>query len=207
MGVPKLRQVRASVVRGGGGEDFWLMFDCWLSLDLDYAMRLAHRAQGFGLKWLEECLSPDDSWGQAALRRAMPPGMLLTAGEHEATRWGFRMLLEMGCCDIIQPDVNWCGGITELIRISALADAHGALMVPHGSGPYSYHVCCTRHNSPFSEIILTAPKADRVLPAFHPLLVGEPVPENGRLKVSALDRPGFGVSLNPDCVLHRPYTH
>ena len=33
-------------------------------------------------------------------------GMLVTTGEHEATRWGFRMLLEMGCCDIIQPDVG-----------------------------------------------------------------------------------------------------
>ena len=51
--------------------------------------------------------------------------MLVTTGEHEATRWGFRMLLEMECCDIIQPDVGWCGGVTELIKISALADAQG----------------------------------------------------------------------------------
>ena len=78
--------------------------------------------------------------------------MLVTTGEHEATRWGFRLLLEMGCCDIIQPDVGWCGGITELIKISALADAHGALMVPHGSSVYSYHFVITRHNSPFAEI-------------------------------------------------------
>jgi L-rhamnonate dehydratase len=49
--------------------------------------------------------------------------MLVTTGEHEATRWGFRMLLEMECCDIIQPDVGWCGGVTELIKISAMADA------------------------------------------------------------------------------------
>lgn len=133
--------------------------------------------------------------------------MLVTTGEHEATRWGFRMLLEMGCCDIIQPDVNWCGGITELIKISALADSHGALMVPHGSGVYSYHIVCTRHNSPFTEIIMSAPRADKVLPAFHPLLLNEPIPENGRLKVSALDKPGFGVDLNAECQLQRPYTH
>jgi L-rhamnonate dehydratase len=44
--------------------------------------------------------------------------MLVTTGEHEATRWGFRMLLEMECCDIIQPDVGWCGGVTEIIKIS-----------------------------------------------------------------------------------------
>lgn len=196
----KLEEMRNRV-----GDDFWLMYDCWMSLDLNYATRLAHKAQEYGLKWIEECLSPDDYWGYAQLRKDVPKGMLVTTGEHEATRWGFRMLLEMGCCDIIQPDVNWCGGISELIKISALADAHGALMVPHGSGPYSYHFCCTRHNSPFNEIIMSAPKADHVLPAFHPLLVDEPVPVNGRMKLSALDKPGFGVSLNPDCSLHRPY--
>src|SRR4029453_14416562 len=64
---------------------------------------------------------------------------------------------------------------------------------------------CTRHNSPFNEIIMSAPKADKVLPAFHPLLLDEPVPENGRLKMTALDKPGFGVELNPECKLPRPY--
>ena len=62
-------------------------------------------------------------------------------------------------------------------------------------------------NSPFTELIMNAPKADHVLPAFHPLLLDEPVPEGGRLKVSALDKPGFGVRLNPASRLHRPYTH
>lgn len=200
--IAKLADMRAKV-----GDDFWLMFDCWMALDLDYAVDLARRSHEFGLKWVEECLSPDDYWGYAELRRKVPPGMLVTTGEHEATRWGFRMLLEMGCCDIIQPDVNWCGGITELIRISALADAHKALMVPHGSGPYSYHFVCTRQNSPFTELIMNAPKADHVLPAFHPLLLDEPVPENGKLKVSALDGLGFGVRLNPESRLHRPYDH
>ena len=94
-----------------------------MSLDLPYATKLAHRAQEFGLKCVEECLPPDDYWGYAQLRANVPRGMLVTTGEHEATRRGFRMLLEMECCDIIQPDVGWCGGITELIKISALADA------------------------------------------------------------------------------------
>lgn len=192
-------------MRSKVGDDFWLMYDCWMALDLNYSIRLAHKAQEFGLKWIEECLSPDDYWGYAELKRQAPTGMLVTTGEHEATRWGFRMLLEMDCCDIIQPDVNWCGGITELIKISALADAHGKLMVPHGSGPYSYHFVITRHNSPFTEIIMSAPNADEVRPAFHPLLLDEPVPVNGRLKASALDKPGFGVSLNPEVELHRPY--
>ena len=189
------------------GPDFWLMVDCWMSLDLNYVTRLAKAAAAFGLKWIEEALPPDDYWGYAALRQQLPPGMLCTTGEHEATRWGFRMLLEMGCCDIIQPDVGWCGGITELLKISALADAHQALVIPHGSSVYSYHFVATRHNSPFAEFLMMAPQADQVVPMFSPQLLHEPVPENGRMPVSRLDRPGFGVELNPACALHRPYLH
>ena len=189
------------------GDDFWLMYDCWMSLDIDYATRFAQKAQAYGLKWIEEALPPDDYWGYQQLRRNVPRGMLVTTGEHEATRWGFRMLMEMECCDFIQPDVNWCGGVTELIKISALADAHGKLVVPHGSSVYSYHFVITRHNSPFAEFLMMAPEADKVVPMFTPLLLDEPVPEGGRMKASVLDKPGFGVRLNPEIALNRPYTH
>jgi L-rhamnonate dehydratase len=193
-------------MRSKVGDDFWLMYDCWMSLDVDYATRLARAArEEYGLKWIEEALPPDDYWGYAELRRNVPPGLLVSTGEHEATRWGFRMLLEMECCDILQPDVGWCGGITELLKISALADAHGRLVVPHGSSVYSYHFVITRHNSPFAEFLMMAPDADTVVPMFSPQLLDEPVPVNGRMKASALDAPGFGVRLNPECKLHRPY--
>jgi L-rhamnonate dehydratase len=191
-------------MRSRTGHEFWLMYDCWMSLDLDYAVRFAQRASQYALKWIEEALPPDDYWGYAELKRRVPAGMLVTTGEHEATRWGFKMLLEMECADILQPDVGWCGGITELIKISALADERGVLVVPHGSSVYSYHYVVTRHNSPFSEFLMMAPKADEVIPMFAPLLLDEPVPINGRLTVP--DTPGFGVRLNPDCKLHRPYS-
>lgn len=192
-------------MRNRVGPDFWLMLDCWMSLDLPYAVRLSHGAREYGLKWIEEALSPDDYWGYAELKRSIPAGMLVTTGEHEATRWGFRMLLEMECCDIIQPDVGWCGGITELLKIAALADSRGVAVVPHGSSVYSYHFVITRHNSPFAEFLMMAPEADRVVPMFHPQLLGEPVPVNGRLKLP--DTPGFGVELNRSLPLHRPYPH
>jgi len=200
--VALLADMRAKV-----GDDFWLMYDCWMALDLDYATRLASRCASHGLKWIEEALGPDDYWGYAELKRRVPEDMLVTTGEHEATRWGFRLLLEMDCCDIIQPDVGWCGGLTELVRIADMADAKGKLVVPHGSSVYSYHFVATRGNSPFAEFLMMAPAADEVVPMFAPQLLGEPVPENGRLKLSALDRPGFGVELNRDIPLHRPYTH
>ena len=194
-----------AIMRERVGDDFWLMFDCWMSLDLDYAIQLGWAAAEYKLKWLEEALPPDDYWGYRELRRRLPPQMLVTTGEHEATRYGFRLLLEMGCADIIQPDVGWCGGITELLKISALADAHSTMVVPHGSSVYSYHFAITRHNSPFAEFIMMHPDGSEIVPMFRPLLLDEPVPINGRMRVP--DRPGFGVRLNPDCPLHRPYTH
>lgn len=198
--VEKLAGMRDQV-----SDDFFLAWDCWMSLDLDYATRLAHACREYGLKWVEEALPPDDYWGYAALRNRVPAGMWVTTGEHEATRWGFRMLLEMGCADMIQPDVNWCGGITELVKISALADAHGAMVVPHGSSVYSYHFVITRHNSPFTEFLMMHPQASEIVPMFRPLLLDEPVPQNGRLKLP--DTPGFGVRLNPEIELRRPYAH
>lgn len=187
------------------GDDFWLMLDCWMSLSLLDATEFVEAARDVRLKWIEEALPPDDYWGYAELRRRLAGRVAVSTGEHEATRWGFRLLLEMGCADIVQPDVGWCGGITELIKIAALADAHGALVVPHGSSVYSYHFVITRQNSPFAEFLMMHPQATEVVPMFSPLLLDEPVPQNGRLKVP--DRPGFGVRLNPECELARPYTH
>lgn len=200
--IKTLSEMRAKV-----GNDFWLMFDCWMSLDLNYSIKLANAASELGLKWIEEALPPDDYWGYADLKKQAPKGMMVTTGEHESTRWGFRMLLEMDCCDLIQPDVGWCGGLTELLKISALADAHNKLVVPHGSSVYSYHFVFTRQNSPFAEFLMMAPKADKVVPMFNPLLLDEPVPSNGTMHISALNKPGFGVRLNPECELSRPYSH
>src|SRR5664279_2664699 len=56
--IAELAEMRSRV-----GDDFWLMWDCWMSLDLDYATRLALRSHEHGLKWIEECLIPDDYWG------------------------------------------------------------------------------------------------------------------------------------------------
>ena len=197
--IAELADMRAKV-----GDDFWLMWDCWMSLDVEYATRLAHAASEHGLKWMEEALIPDDYWGYAQLKQQAPAGMLITTGEHEATRWGFRQLLETGV-DIIQPDVGWCGGITELIKISALADSHGTMVVPHGSSVYSYHFVVTRTNSPFAEFLMMHETAEEVVPMFSPLLLNEPVPVNGRLVVP--ETPGFGVELNPDVARDRPFTH
>jgi L-rhamnonate dehydratase len=70
---------------------------------------------------------------------------------------------------------------------------------------YSYHFVVTRTNSPFAEFLMMHPTAEEVVPMFSPMLLGEPVPVRGRLKVP--DDPGFGVSLSKDLELNRPHTH
>lgn len=186
----------AKEMREKVGPDFLLMWDCWMALDLPYAKKLMEESAKLGFKWIEECFNPDDYWSYEDLKKAAPNNMMVTGGEHEATRYGFRMLIEKCDLDILQPDVGWCGGMTELIKIANLAEAHGKLVIPHGSGVYSHHFVVTRVNSPFTECLMMAPEADKVLLQYYPLLKDEPIPVNGRLKLS--DKPGFGVELNKE---------
>ena len=184
-------------------DDFFLAVDAYMALDVPYALRLIDGLAALGYLWLEDFLLPDDYWGYREVKRRAPSNILLTGGEHEASRYGFRMLLEMDCFDILQPDVAWCGGLTELLKISALAEAHGTPVVPHGSSIYSYHFTATRVDVPFVEFVMLAPDASTVVPMFTPLFLDEPVPENGRLRIP--DKPGFGVELNRDLQLSRPF--
>jgi L-rhamnonate dehydratase len=193
--------------RVGDPAEFFLAYDCWMALTVEYTLRLIEALRPYRFKWVEEFLPPDDYAGYAEVRSRAPNDLLLTTGEHEWTRWGFRQLIDNRCCDIVQPDVNWCGGLTELLKIAAYASAHGVLVVPHGSSVYSYHFVVTRHESPFAEFLMMAPDAASVVPMFTPLLTGEPVPERGRIKTSALDKPGFGVELDRSLSLERPFPH
>ncbi|MCY0898640.1 MAG: L-rhamnonate dehydratase [Firmicutes bacterium] len=187
--VEEFRRMRERV-----GDDFWLMYDCWMALDLPYATRLADALSEYRPRWIEECFPPDDIWAYQSLVNHVNGQMLVSTGEHEATRWGFRLLLESHAADFIQPDVTWCGGLTELLKISALADTYGAWVIPHGSSVYSYHFVITRTNSPFAEFLMMHPEASEVVPMFSPLLINEPVPVNGELRLP--ETPGFGVELN-----------
>jgi L-rhamnonate dehydratase len=189
----------------GDPDDFFLSYDCYMSLDLPYALELTEALEPVRFKWIEECLVPDDYWGYAALHEAVSPGILVTTGEHESTRWGFQLLLEWGCADIIQPDVGWCGGLTELVRIADMARGFGVPVVPHGSSVYSYQFLATRPETPFAEFLMMHHDATEIVPMFHPMLVGEPVPEAGRLRVG--DAPGFGVELNRGLAFARPFSH
>lgn len=186
------------------GSDFFLACDAYMALDVPYTLRLLDGLVEMEFKWLEDFLLPDDYWGYREVRQRAPKRILLTGGEHEATRFGFRMLLEMECFDILQPDVAWCGGLTELLKISALAQTYGVPVIPHGSSIYSYHFTATRVDVPFVEFVMLAPDAATIVPMFTPLFLNEPVPSGGRLRIP--DQPGFGVELNRELALNRPFS-
>ena len=192
----------ATRLRNECGPDFRLAFDCWMSLDVPYALKLIHALEPLRFEWIEECLPPDDFEGYTRLSRERQYPIMITTGEHEYGRWGFDTLLGTGV-DVIQPDVNWCGGLTELLKIKALASAKNRLVIPHGSSVYSYHFSIASDVTPFSEFLMMAPQADCVVPMFDPLFVNEPVPVEGHLHVD--EKPGFGVELNPALKWSRPY--
>ena len=185
------------------GPDFPLMVDCYMSLDVGYAVALAEALKPLGIYWIEEALPPDDVEGHRILKERCPTTRW-TTGEHEYTRYGFRTLIEGRAVDILQPDVMWMGGLTEALRVSAMAAAYDIPVVPHGSGAYSYHFVHSQPHIPFCEYVNTSPGGDTIEPVFGTLFDGDDVPIDGQITPS--DRPGFGLTLRRDAVnLARPF--
>jgi L-rhamnonate dehydratase len=184
--------------RAAVGPDYPLMVDCYMALTANYAIRLAEAAKPLNIHWWEEVLSPDDTDGYRQIRAAHPT-LTWTTAEHEYTRYGFRQLIAERLVDILQPDVMWVGGLTETLRIAAHAAAYDIPVIPHGSGPYSYHFIASQTGPAFCEYVAASPDGRSVQPVFGDLFVGEPLPVNGRLKVP--DAPGFGMTLRDRSML------
>ncbi len=188
----------ARAARTSVGEGFPLLYDCWMSLDVDYAARLAAAVDELGFTWIEEPLQPHDYDGHRRLRERMPARMQLATGEHEYTAAGFRRLCEAGV-DVVQPDPAWCGGMTELIRIAAVAQAQGVRLVPHAGGLLSYHFVASRPELQLAEYPLLSLDGDAVRPQHAPLFVGENLPVDGWVRLP--NAPGFGLVLGDDVQL------
>ena len=185
------------------GAEFPLMLDCYMALTVHYSIKLAQALEPLGLKWMEEFLPPDDYAGYRDVRAALSScSVLLTSGEHEYTRYGFKQLIQSRCLNIIQPDITWLGGLTEARRVVAMAAAEDVMCIPHGSSVYSYHLQYAFVNCPLAEYINLSPKADAIVPYFGGLFPDEPLPKAGFIDLP--DRPGFGVTLKRDG-LRRPY--
>jgi L-rhamnonate dehydratase len=199
-GIAGMRKNLALVrtVREAAGPEIEIAADCYMGWDVPYAIRMIRMIEdaGLDLSWVEEPVIPDDIRGYAEIRRAV--NTPLSGGEHEFTRYGFRQLIEEGAVDILQPDVNRAGGITEARKIWAMAAAHGLRVIPHSGQAHNYHLVISHMNSPIAEYFPSpaegAPLDDDTL--FWEIFAGEPLVENGQVTLS--QEPGLGISVREE---------
>jgi L-rhamnonate dehydratase len=185
-----------ATLREAVGPDVDIMMDAWMSWDVPYTLAMARRLERYDLRWIEEPVLPDKIDSYAAIRRASP--IRIAGGEHEYTRWGIHRLVAAGGVDVIQADIYWAGGITEMLKILAIASAYDLPVVPHGhSMPASIHVIAAQPEplTPIAEYLI---KWNDVHQFFLKRRI-EPV--NGVIQVP--DDPGLGMTLDEDRIEER----
>ena len=126
---------RVGAVREAIGSGTQLMIDANQRYDPLTALDVARRLEPFEITWFEEPVLADSVHDQA--RVAESSVIPVAAGENEYSRYGFRELIEHRAAHILQPDVHRVGGVTEFMRIAALAEAWNLPLVPHTS--YELH--------------------------------------------------------------------
>lgn len=182
------------ILRETLGDDIDLMADAYMGWNVPYAVSMINQLEEFGLGWVEEPILPHDIHGYAEIRRSV--NTPIAGGEHEYTRWGFRDLIEREAVDILQPDVNRVGGITEARKIWALAQAYDKQVVPHAHNFHNHHLIVSHMNSPLSEHF---PEGFRDADTFlSELFIGEAQLSEGFLVPPTA--PGLGVELNESLV-------
>ncbi len=177
---------RVKLVREAIGPDVHLTLDVNNGWGLQTAIRMAERLQEYDIFWLEEPLLADEIGNLAKLARET--SIPIAVGENHYTKWEFKELMEQGAVEIVQADIGKCGGVTEFIKIAAMADAYGLPVCPHHTEYIDAPLVAAVPNGLFHEYIQEW---------FIPMrkIFNDPIkPENGQ--VSPLDKPGFGIELN-----------
>ena len=185
-------------MREAVGPEVDIMVDCHSFFDVDRAVAVARRLEPQRLTWYEEPVAPERVEDTLAIKRRIRQPM--SGGEVLFGVAGFAPLVQRHAVDVIMPDVKHCGGLLELTRIAAAADAEGVTVSPHNpSGPISMaasvQVAAGMRNFNVLELQYgeVAWRGELLTP-----------PErfvNGRITVS--DRPGFGITLNDAAVRRR----
>ena len=175
------------------GPDIELAVDSWMSSNIEYAVRLSEGLKPFKIKWLEDYMLPEDMDSYSKIRQRIP-GQILATGEHWYNIHPFSDAAGRGLVDILQPDVQWVGGITASVRICHIAEAHGLTVIGHGgmNYPYGQHLAYSMPVIPWGE------RSEGVSPPGVPLkemvvLPGTSVIKNGKVRPS--DAPGFGIEV------------
>ncbi len=164
-------------------DDVELMADAFMLWDLDTALDVVQRIEDCNLVWLEEPLPCDDLEGYAALRDVSR--VPIAGGEHEYTAKAFEHLMRDGLHRVFQPDVCWCGGLTELVKIYEMQKKYGGRVCPHrGSEVWALHAIAALDPEPLAES--GRPWIDWV--------EGQPEIVDGKIQLG--NAPGFGVTFD-----------
>jgi L-alanine-DL-glutamate epimerase-like enolase superfamily enzyme len=176
---------RVKAVREAIGPDVKLMVDANCAYRWYEAIQFAEKIEEFDPFWFEEPLPPDDYEGHK--RIAEKTSIPLATGENEYTRYGFRDLIATGCVPILNADAKILGGVTEFMKVAALAQAHDLDIAPHGSQEIHIHLVSAIANGLILEFY---PK--RMDPMWGKIYI-ETLTLNDDGTVSPPEIPGIGI--------------
>jgi len=183
-------------IRQAVGPDVEIMFDAWSSWNVPYTIQMAELAAEYRPWWFEEPVLADMIHQYAEIRRSVR-GVSISGGEHEYTRWGIKALLDVEAVDVLQPDPTWAGGLTEMIKICALASANGIPVIPHHGAYASLQLIA-------SQTITTCPIQEWLLQAGitgQHFYVDKIEPVNGYIALPTV--PGIGIELDESAIHER----
>jgi L-rhamnonate dehydratase len=178
------------ILRETLGDDTELMFDAYSGWDLTYALEWAHQVEKYRPRWIEEAAHPEKLESFVTLRRSTT--IPVAAGEHIYGRWEVERYLEAGALSVLQTDPEWCGGVSELLKIGAVASVYDVPVIPHGHSVHAaLHVIASQ--SP-----MTFPLAEYLIIKmrhYYHFEKNPPVPVNAHLALPT--GAGFGIELDP----------
>ena len=177
------------LLREAVGDDVDLMFDAFWKWDLNYALAWTRRVEQYRPRWIEEpFLSANlDAFIELSRETSIP----VATGEHFYGRWDVHKFLKADAIMVVQADPEWCGGVSELVKMCTLASVHGANVIPHG---HSIHAAMHVVASQPVEVCPLVEYLIQKMSSYYDLEKHPPRPVNGGLELP--DRPGFGIELD-----------
>ena len=194
-----LERIRA--VRKACGDDLVILTDANIGYSVEDARQVMPGMDELNVAWLEE---PFPAHDYRSYRLAKGFGRTpLAAGENHYTRFEFNRVIEDGDITILQPDLSKTGGITEALRIAAMASACKLPIHPHSSmtglnHAASIHFLCAIDNGGYFEGDVS--KANK----FRDELVPNPGAVDKDGMVWPLDKPGLGLEVNEEFLARHP---
>jgi D-arabinonate dehydratase len=185
----KQEMERIGTLRRTLGDDVEIMVDANCAWnDLTLARRMMRAFEEYRVGWFEEPVMPDNWRGSAELAALFETP--IATGEQECTRWGFRDLIEHKAADILQPDVGVVGGVTEWMKVAALASAYDLPISSHYVHDVHVHLMSAIPNALLAECFVR--ESDFMV--FDDVVLEPLIVEHGYL--IAPQRPGLGMDLD-----------